>query len=63
MLSKLALVPQRTLASYTSADMGDVYQTGDFVVMFPDCAETGKQSCEAEAKQYLQMWRTAFGVV
>ncbi|KAI9155408.1 alpha-1,2-galactosyltransferase [Paramyrothecium foliicola] len=60
-LSRLALVPQRTIASYTRTDLGDVYQSGDFVVMFPDCDEVGDQSCEAESKHYLQMWRTAFG--
>lgn len=52
-LSKLALVPQRTFAAYSKAELGDAYQKGDFVVMLPDCKQTGPQSCEAESKQYL----------
>ncbi|KAH7319656.1 glycosyltransferase family 34 protein [Stachybotrys elegans] len=59
-LSKLALIPQRTLASYTRTDMGDVYQAGDFVVMFPGCQPTGDKSCEAESANYLQKWKATF---
>ncbi|KFA79722.1 hypothetical protein S40288_00686 [Stachybotrys chartarum IBT 40288] len=59
-LSKLALIPQRTLASYTRTETGDVYQAGDFVVMFPGCKESGEKSCEAESASYLQKWRAAF---
>ncbi|KAF7563096.1 hypothetical protein G7046_g1035 [Stylonectria norvegica] len=49
-LSKLALVPQRSIASYTRTDLGTPYQDGDFVVMFPGCAKQGLESCEEESK-------------
>lgn len=61
-LSKLALVPQRTFAAYSKAELGDSYQKGDFVVLFPDCKPTGPQSCETESKRYLADWRSALGL-
>ncbi|KAM4066848.1 galactosyl transferase GMA12/MNN10 family protein [Hirsutella rhossiliensis] len=61
-LSKLALVPQRTFAAYSKAELGDAYQKGDFVIIFPDCKQTGPHSCEAESKRYLSDWRGALGL-
>ncbi|KAL6882381.1 alpha-1,2-galactosyltransferase-like protein [Trichoderma longibrachiatum] len=55
-LSKLALVPQRTLGPYTRTDQGDAYQDGDFVVMFTGCTKSGDQSCETVSASYYQKW-------
>ena len=51
-LSKIALVPQRTIASYAHANLGDVYKEGDFVVMLKGCSVSGETSCENESKWY-----------
>ncbi|PHH90279.1 hypothetical protein CDD83_4080 [Cordyceps sp. RAO-2017] len=61
-LSKLALVPQRTFAAYLHPTRGDAYQQGDFVVISPDCTQTGAQSCETDLKPYLPEWRRALGL-
>ena len=61
-LSKLALVPQRTIASYSQPELGDTYQPGDFVVMFAGCTQTGPDSCETESSRYWERWRDAFGL-
>ncbi|KOS19154.1 hypothetical protein ESCO_001309 [Escovopsis weberi] len=61
-LSKLALVPQKTIAAYTSTDKGEVYQDGDFVVMFAGCSKTGLTSCETESAHFRQKWQKLFGV-
>lgn len=58
-LSKLALVPQRTLGPYTRTDQGNAYQDGDFVVMFPGCTATGAQSCETVSSSYYQKWSSS----
>ncbi|RCI12470.1 hypothetical protein L249_0375 [Ophiocordyceps polyrhachis-furcata BCC 54312] len=55
-LSKLALVPQRTMAAYSQSKLGEAYQKGDMVVMFPECKP---QTCEPESKPYLDQWRRA----
>ncbi|KAF4585825.1 alpha-1,2-galactosyltransferase-like protein [Ophiocordyceps camponoti-floridani] len=55
-LSKLALVPQRTIAAYPNAKSGAAYQKGDMVIIFPDCKP---QTCEPESKPYLDQWRSA----
>lgn len=60
-LSKLALVPQRTLGPYTRTDQGDAYQDGDFVVYFWGCAKSGQGSCETESASYYKKWSSAFG--
>ncbi|PSR90507.1 galactosyl transferase GMA12/MNN10 family-domain-containing protein [Coniella lustricola] len=60
-LSKLALVPQRTINSYSSASRGEEYQTGDLAVRFPACTKSSKSpTCEAEAEPYAMVWRSAF---
>ncbi|KAK5989296.1 putative alpha-1,2-galactosyltransferase C8D2.17 [Cladobotryum mycophilum] len=61
-LSKLALVPQRTISAYTNTDKGEVYQDGDFVVMFAGCTKTGQSSCETESSHFWEKWKKAFGV-
>ncbi|KAM0261029.1 hypothetical protein ACHAQJ_002468 [Trichoderma viride] len=58
-LSKLALVPQRTLGPYTRTDQGEAYQDGDFVVVFMGCTKTGHQSCETESSSYYQKWSSS----
>ncbi|EHK18356.1 glycosyltransferase family 34 protein [Trichoderma virens Gv29-8] len=59
-LSKLALVPQRTLGPYTRTDKGDAYQDGDFVVMFSGCTKEGVVNCETESASYYQKWSSSF---
>lgn len=61
-LSKLALVPQRTLASYSKSTIGEQYQEGDFVVLFPDCTKTGDQSCQTVSSHYWEKMKKAFGI-
>lgn len=61
-LSKLALVPQRTLASYSQSSLGDQYQEGDFVVVFAGCTQTGQQSCQTESSHYWERMKKAFGM-
>ncbi|KAG8419391.1 Glycosyltransferase 34 protein [Metarhizium acridum] len=61
-LSKLALVPQRTLASYSKSTVGEQYQEGDFVVLFPDCTQTGEESCQTESSRYWEKMKKAFGI-
>lgn len=59
-LSKLALVPQNIINSYSKAGKGHEYEPGDFAVRFLDCAKTSSKVCEAEAQRFRQQWRTAF---
>ncbi|UNI16093.1 putative alpha-1,6-mannosyltransferase mnn11 [Purpureocillium takamizusanense] len=61
-LSKLAMVPQRTFSSYSRPLLGDAYQEGDFVVMFAACTESGEKSCETESAKYWPKWKAAFGL-
>ncbi|GAB0134260.1 hypothetical protein EsDP_00002639 [Epichloe bromicola] len=61
-LSKLALVPQRTLASYSQSSLGDQYQEGDFVVVFAGCTQNGQQSCQTESSHYWERMKKAFGM-
>lgn len=59
-LSRLALVPQRSLSAYTRTDLGEAYQDGDFVVMFAGCTKTGFQSCETDSSHYYEQWKAKF---
>lgn len=60
-LSKLALVPQRTINSYSKPDKGHEYQSGDFAVRFSKCTKSLKNpSCETEAEPYATVWRSAY---
>jgi mannan polymerase II complex MNN11 subunit len=61
-LSKLALVPQKTLGSYSHSSLGKLYQDGDFVVMFPECTTSGQDICETESAKYWGTWKKAFNV-
>ncbi|KAG5990159.1 hypothetical protein E4U43_004347 [Claviceps pusilla] len=61
-LSKLALVPQRTLASYSQSYLGDKYQEGDFVVLFAGCTQRGQHSCQTESSHYWEKMKKAFGM-
>lgn len=60
-LSKLALVPQRTFASYAKPTYGEQYQEGDFVAMFTGCTSTGRESCEVESGHFWEKWKASFG--
>lgn len=60
-LSKLALLPQRMLNSYSKPDKGREYQTGDLVVRFQKCMKSLKNpTCEKDAEAYTSAWRTAY---
>lgn len=59
-LSKLAIVPQRVINAYSTADRGAQYKDGDVAVVFTQCLGTGPQSCANEAERYSQRWRASF---
>ncbi len=59
-LSKLALLPQRMLNSYSKADGGEKYSHGDLAVRFDGCAKVGPLTCRAHAQEFDQEWREAF---
>ncbi|KAF4464496.1 alpha-12-galactosyltransferase [Fusarium albosuccineum] len=61
-LSKLALVPQRTFASYGRNKEGNAYRDGDFVTLMVDCTITGAMSCEKLSHYYQQQLTTKYGV-
>lgn len=56
-LSKIALVPQRTMASYRFDKLGAAYEEGDFVVMFMACTAKGGNNCEDTAMPYFKKWQ------
>ncbi|KAF8856486.1 hypothetical protein BDZ45DRAFT_466918 [Acephala macrosclerotiorum] len=59
-LSKLALVPQRTMNSYNKGDTETgAYKDGDFVIRFPGCDQPGR-SCQGEAEPFSKQWKTVF---
>lgn len=60
-LSKLALVPQRTFASYGLNKEGNAYRDGDFVAIMVDCSPTGDTSCERQSQYYQQQLQTKYG--
>lgn len=59
-LSKLAIVPQRVINAYSTAEHGAQYKDGDVAVVFTQCLGTGPQSCANEAERYSQHWRASF---
>lgn len=60
-LSKLAIVPQRTINSYGSFGHGDKFQDGDFVLRLAGCTKgRDERSCDKEGGRVSQKWRTAF---
>ncbi|KAF5565172.1 alpha-1,2-galactosyltransferase [Fusarium napiforme] len=60
-LSKLALIPQRTFASYGRNKEGNAYRDGDFVTLLVDCTVTGQTSCDKQSHFYLQQLKNKFG--
>lgn len=60
-LSKLALVPQRTFASYGRNKEGNAYRDGDFVTLMVDCTISGAMSCEKLSHYYQQQLTTKYG--
>lgn len=59
-LARLALVPQRTINSYSKdsngASVDGVYKDGDFVIRFLGCDTDTKRSCEKEMEPYYRLW-------
>jgi mannan polymerase II complex MNN11 subunit len=65
-LTKLALVPVRTINSYTVdiASRGGkavTYQDGDFVVRAVGCERDQNRKCEGEMKPWFLKWKSQFG--
>ncbi|KAK0316730.1 putative alpha-1,6-mannosyltransferase mnn11 [Friedmanniomyces endolithicus] len=60
-LAKLALVPQRTLNSYTretgATGTEDRYQEGDFIANFHGCQRDTSRNCEEEMGPLMIRWR------
>ncbi|KAJ0169083.1 putative alpha-1,2-galactosyltransferase C8D2.17 [Colletotrichum tanaceti] len=59
-LSKLAIVPQKTFNSYNRYDKGEMFKDGDFVVRAAGCTMTGERACEEELSSYKTTWQAAF---
>ncbi|EPE06466.1 glycosyltransferase family 34 protein [Ophiostoma piceae UAMH 11346] len=56
-LSKIALVPQRTLNAYSKNERGAKYEAGDLSVRVVGCIRTSSAVCENEAQPFIQIWR------
>jgi len=62
-LSKLALVPQRTMNAYckaSSPEESGAYKDGDFIIRFAGCEQGNGRDCVAEADPFSKQWRTVF---
>lgn len=59
-LSKLALVPQSMLNSYSKSEKGAEYTPGDLVVRFAECEKKSSIHCSKESKPFEKQWRTSF---
>ncbi|KAI1083940.1 glycosyltransferase family 34 protein [Whalleya microplaca] len=59
-LSKLAIVPQRTINAYATGEYGEQYKDGEIAVVFARCHGSGDKSCAKEAERFSQQWRTSF---
>ncbi|ROT43259.1 family 34 glycosyltransferase [Sodiomyces alkalinus F11] len=59
-LSKLAVVPQRTINSYIKGNEEEGFQEGDFVVRAAGCGREGAPSCEEQLSKYRATWQQAF---
>ncbi|KAI9735725.1 MAG: hypothetical protein M1818_006333 [Claussenomyces sp. TS43310] len=60
-LSKLALIPQRTMNAYSKGEGASViYKDGDFVITFANCNAANYADCEIEADTFQRQWRTIF---
>lgn len=61
-LSKLAIIPQGLINSYSRDKHGEEYKAGDLVVRFPDCTMAkGDMICGDEANKFSSKWKAAFG--
>ncbi|KAI3555310.1 galactosyl transferase GMA12/MNN10 family protein [Colletotrichum abscissum] len=59
-LSKLAIVPQKTFNSYNRYDKGEIYKDGHFVVRAAGCTNTGERACDEELSSFKTKWQAAF---
>ena len=59
-LAKLALVPQRTMNSYSSQSKSAAedgkYKEEDFIVHLAGCDTEPRRNCEKEMESYWKMW-------
>ncbi|KAH7040105.1 alpha-1,2-galactosyltransferase-like protein [Microdochium trichocladiopsis] len=51
-LARIAVLPQNTISSYSTAKNGKAYKDGDLVVLFKGCGGIGSGSCTSEAKMF-----------
>lgn len=51
-LSRLAILPQNLISSYSTTKLGKAYQDGDLVVLFKGCGGIGSGSCTSQAKMF-----------
>ncbi|EFW98829.1 alpha-mannosyltransferase [Grosmannia clavigera kw1407] len=58
-LSKMAIVPQRTINAYSKNEHGAVYEPGDLSVRVVACIRTSSTICENEAQSYIKQWQAA----
>ncbi|RFU31958.1 hypothetical protein B7463_g4385, partial [Scytalidium lignicola] len=59
-LSKLALVPQRTMNSYSAVrteDKQGPWKDGDFIITFAGCEQ---RDCASESEPFHKQWRAVF---
>ena len=64
-LARLALVPQRTMNSYSRNTVPEadnaaaLFTEGDFVINFQGCEADQSRDCEAEMATFWPMWKHA----
>lgn len=59
-LSRLAIVPQKTFNSYNRYDKGEMFVDGDLVVRAAGCTKSGDRACDKELETYNTKWHAAF---
>ena len=65
-LTKLALIPQRTINSYTAeiSTRGGAkvtFQEDDFIARAVGCEKDAGRSCEGELELWYEKWRKQYG--
>ncbi|KXJ96564.1 galactosyl transferase GMA12/MNN10 family-domain-containing protein [Microdochium bolleyi] len=60
-LSRLAILPQNLISSYSTAKSGKAYKDGDLVVLFKGCSGIGSGSCTSQAKMYKEKTESSTG--
>lgn len=58
-LSKMAVVPQRIINSYSKSDHGAIFERGDMAVRIVGCTKSSSSQCETEAEPFIKQWQVA----